>query len=51
MATIGVGQRRGDYEEPPLITAGSELEVVAELLEKSDDGYGATRVLEYLLAG
>ncbi len=51
LATIGVGQRRGDYEEPPLITAGSELEVVAELLGKSDDGYGATQVLEYLLAG
>jgi nitronate monooxygenase len=48
LATIGVGQRRGERAEPPLVTAGEDLSIVAELSGPCGDGYGAAEVLASL---
>nr|WP_325235663.1 nitronate monooxygenase [Egicoccus sp.] len=50
VADIGLGQvRRDGYEEPPLVTAGDDLALVAHLLERGGTGYTAADVIDHLL--
>lgn len=54
LATAGLPQYRAkaEYEEPPIVTAGSDFTAVAELLGRSseaDGGYSASDVIDYLL--
>jgi NAD(P)H-dependent flavin oxidoreductase YrpB (nitropropane dioxygenase family) len=47
-ATIGLGQHRADgYAEPPLVTLGQDLTVLADLIPLGD--YTAAQVVAYLL--
>ncbi len=49
-ATIALGQRRsGDYDEPPLVTIGQELEFLAGLRQRAGDDFSALDVLHHLL--
>ena len=53
LATAGLGQHRvaSDYDEPPLITAGSDFRGVQALMDRMESDaefYTATDVLEYL---
>jgi NAD(P)H-dependent flavin oxidoreductase YrpB (nitropropane dioxygenase family) len=49
VATIGLGQRRPDgYQEPPLVTLGQDLSVLAHLTRHSND-YTAVDVVRHLL--
>ncbi len=50
LANIGLGQvyRNGRYERP-LLTSGSDMEVVATLLNRHGDSYSAEDVLDLLL--
>jgi len=50
VADIGLGQQRRDgYEEAPLVTAGDDLALVADLLERGGTGYTAADVIHHLL--
>ena len=50
VADIGLGQTRRDgYVEPPLVTAGDDLDLVAHLLERNGTGYTAAEVIDHLL--
>ncbi len=52
MANIGLAQRRpGGYVEQPLVTAGDDLQVLAQLAARYGEEYGARDVVDYLLAG
>lgn len=52
VADIGLGQvRRDGYEEPPLVTAGDDLALVVDLLERGGSGYTAADVIDHLLPG
>lgn len=48
-ATIGLGQRRQGVVEPPIITAGNDLEELGRLLGPDRHSYAATDVVAYLL--
>jgi NAD(P)H-dependent flavin oxidoreductase YrpB (nitropropane dioxygenase family) len=51
VATVGLGQRRADGQvEPPLVTLGQDLSVLAHFARQSP-GYTAAEVVGYLLAG
>jgi nitronate monooxygenase len=49
MATIGLGQQRGDAVEAPLFTAGEDMESVYRLQDKFGGSYTAKNVLDDLL--
>jgi nitronate monooxygenase len=49
-ASAGIGQVRGECEEPQLITIGDDLEAIRELLAGGRDGYTAAEVIGSLLA-
>ncbi len=54
LATAGLPQYRvsADYEEPPIVTAGSDFRAVEELMQRVPDGvafYSAGDVIDYLL--
>jgi nitronate monooxygenase len=48
-ATIGLGQRRQGTEEPPIVTAGNDLEELGRLLGPDRHAYAAADVVAYLL--
>ena len=48
-ATIGLGQRRHGAEEPPIVTAGNDLEALGRLLGPDHHTYEAADVTAYLL--
>jgi hypothetical protein len=51
MASIGLGQIRPDgYEEPRLVTMGSDLSGAKELIKKHPHGWTATQAIEYMLS-
>lgn len=50
IATIGLGQVRADgYQEPPMLTAGDDLEPVRRLISPDRPSYRARDVIEWLL--
>jgi NAD(P)H-dependent flavin oxidoreductase YrpB (nitropropane dioxygenase family) len=48
-ATIGLGQRRQGVEEPPIVTAGNDLEELGRLLGPDRHVYTAADIVAYLL--
>ena len=51
MANIGLGQiRKGDVEEPALVTIGDDLNTVAQFLAPGRESYSAADVVERLLS-
>ena len=50
MATIGLGQTRQQGPEPPIVTAGDDLERAVRALVVDGGGYTASDVVDYLLA-
>ena len=48
LATVGLGQRRDGIEEPPIYTAGDQLEGILEFLGPGQDSYTARDVLKHL---
>ncbi len=54
LATAGYAQRRAGYDEPALVTAGSDFRGVRELLDRTSPGtefYTAADVMGYLSSG
>ena len=51
LATVGLGQRRGDDVEPAIVTSGVTLREVARFLTNGRSGYSAADVVAYLTAG
>jgi nitronate monooxygenase len=50
-ATVGLGQLRDDaWEELPLVTAGDDLDCIAQFITPGRDSYSAADVLRQLLA-
>lgn len=49
MATAGLGQRRPDGTEDPIVTAGDEVIHLARYLPAAGDSYGAADVIQWLL--
>jgi hypothetical protein len=50
MANIGLGQvRPGGQVEKPLVTAGSDINMITRFLQNGRDSYSARDVLDYLL--
>lgn len=51
-ATVGLGQTRKDgYEEPALVTLGTDLDGVGQLLARYPDGWTAEQAVDFLLGG
>ena len=48
-ATVGLGQRRHGVEEPPIVTAGNDLEDLGRLLGPDRHAYSAADMVAYLL--
>jgi NAD(P)H-dependent flavin oxidoreductase YrpB (nitropropane dioxygenase family) len=48
-ATIGLGQRRQGVKEPPIVTAGNDLEELGRLLGPDRHSYTASEIVNYLL--
>ena len=48
-ATVGLGQRRQGVEEPPIVTAGNDLEKLGRVLDPDRHAYTASDVVDYLL--
>jgi NAD(P)H-dependent flavin oxidoreductase YrpB (nitropropane dioxygenase family) len=48
-AAIGLGQRRQGIGEPPIVTAGNDLEELGRLLGQNRHAYTAADVVAYLL--
>ena len=48
-ATIGLGQRRQGIAEPPIVTAGNDVEELGRLLGPDRHAYSAADVVAYLL--
>lgn len=48
-AAVGLGQRRRGAPEPPILTAGNDLEELGRLLGPGRSTYGAADVVKYLL--
>lgn len=48
LATIGLGQIRSGVSELPVITAGEDFSAVARLIGRSNEGYKARDVIDYL---
>jgi NAD(P)H-dependent flavin oxidoreductase YrpB (nitropropane dioxygenase family) len=52
LATIGLGQRRASgYEEPPVVTAGQDLQTIARFADGAGTSYSAAEVVARLLGG
>ena len=52
MANVGLGQtRRTGYVEDPLVTLGSDLDGVHEMLQLHPGGWSATQAVTWLLGG
>jgi len=51
MATIGLGQVRDGIAEPPLVTIGDDVVNLARFLGDGRTEFGASEVVEFLLAG
>jgi nitronate monooxygenase len=49
-ATVGIGQRRGDYVEDPIVTAGDDAVNVSRYLKPGASTYSAADVIEVLLS-
>ncbi len=49
MATIGLGQRRPEGDELPIVTSGDAVAEAARFLEPGATGYSAERVIQLLL--
>jgi len=50
LATIGLGQKRRVGPEPPIVTAGDDLERVVRALSVDGGAYTASDVVDYLLS-
>jgi nitronate monooxygenase len=50
LSTVGLGQLRSEGSEPAIVTAGDTVEQVAQMIAPGQDSYGATDVVERLLA-
>jgi NAD(P)H-dependent flavin oxidoreductase YrpB (nitropropane dioxygenase family) len=50
-AAVGLGQRRHGVEEPPIVTAGNDLEDLGRLLGPDRHTYSAADMVAYLLDG
>lgn len=48
LAAIGLGQRRAEGVEPPLVTSGEDLSFAAPLVRRHGLDYGASDVIAYL---
>jgi len=48
LATVGLGQRRGDTVEPAILTSGVDVSEVARFLTAGTHGYSAAEVVAYL---
>jgi NAD(P)H-dependent flavin oxidoreductase YrpB (nitropropane dioxygenase family) len=48
-STIGLGQRRQGVEEPPIVTAGNDLQELGRMLRPDRRTYSAADVVAYLL--
>ena len=49
LANIGLSQfQRGEYLEPPLLTAGNDINLIRTFLQGGKTSYSAADVLEYL---
>lgn len=49
MAAVGLGQVRGQAQEPPLVTAGDDFSSIGEFCTPGRDGYAAADVVKRLL--
>ncbi len=49
LATVGLGQRRDTYDEMALVTAGSDLSDLREIVSRCGYGFGAEDVVNHLL--
>jgi NAD(P)H-dependent flavin oxidoreductase YrpB (nitropropane dioxygenase family) len=50
-ATVGLGQnRQGGYQEPSLVTLGTDLEGPEQLLRRHPGGWSAAQAVQYLLS-
>ena len=50
MATIGLGQVRGEYVEPALVTAGEDATGLSRFIKRGEKRYRAVDVLDIILA-
>jgi hypothetical protein len=48
LATIGLGQIRGDGCEIPIVTAGEDFSFITSLVKNSTLAYSAADVIDYL---
>jgi nitronate monooxygenase len=48
-ATVGLAQKHGEVFEPPLITAGDDLEQLARMVPDGRDSYPVADLISYLL--
>jgi hypothetical protein len=48
-ATVGLAQKHGEVFEPPLITAGDDLEQLARMVPEGRDSYPVADLISYLL--
>ncbi len=51
LATVGLGQVRGDGVELPIVTAGQDFEPVNRMVQRAGVKYSAADVLDFLLEG
>lgn len=51
LATVGLGQRRGDDVEPAILTSGVTLREIGRFLTNGRSGYSAADVVAYLTTG
>lgn len=51
LATVGLGQRRGDAAEPAIVTSGVSVGEIARFLDVGRQGYSAGDVVAYLADG
>lgn len=51
MSTIGLGQVRGDYVEPALVTAGKDLNLIKHYVSHDKLSYSAAEVVKHIVAG
>ncbi len=49
VATIGLGQWRGGWQEPSLVTAGDDASGLARFIPDGRVSYSAADVIDYLL--
>ncbi|MBX9571005.1 MAG: nitronate monooxygenase [Candidatus Obscuribacterales bacterium] len=51
LSTIGLGQVRQRQVEPPLLTAGKELQLIKVFVHQEKLSYSASEVVQYILGG